>query len=519
MPQPRAKPRFAPLFALCFVVLATAGFLVARIPVLTHRPFDPDEFEHAHAAWCVFKGMLPYKDFFEHHTPWYYYTLRPFFHWFDVDLSFESARHFLLFGRGLSLALTILSLLLSILIGCLWKARRVGLVAGLFLVGQPFFFQKTVEIRPDVLALPFFLGSLGLLLRGLAASTDTTRKGCFLAGGLSLGASIMCTQKMLFVLPGLFVGLVIWSLFAGRGRKARIVLTVFFLLSVCIPVVLTWAAFALQHAGREFIANNFLLNASWKHVEAEHFRKLIKTSRPILALSIVGASVSLLHFIRSAQRQYGEVLLFCTLVGLFAGLLVVPVAYRQYYLMPLPIVCLFAAQGLFVLIKQARESAQPWLLIVAMVPLAVLPVLDLQETLKLGNDNQLARLRYVFENTKPTDVVMDGWEGMGVFRPHAFYYFFLHGEFVDRLPREQVDAYLVALESGRIRPRLIAMDENLVTLGSRFLRFVKTNYVRRDVPGQERRTGSEWRKFLKKIVKRNDADWDGSFYFSRDGFD
>jgi hypothetical protein len=39
------------------------------------------------------------------------------------------------------------------------------------------------------------------------------------------------------------------------------------------------------------------------------------------------------------------------------------------------------------------------------------------------------------------------------------------------------------------------------------------------MPGQERQTGSEWRKFLKKIVKRNDADWDGSFYFSRDGFD
>jgi len=67
-----------------------------------------------------------------------------------------------------------------------------------------------------------------------------------------------------------------------------------------------------------------------------------------------------------------------------------------------------------------------------------------------------------------------------VFRPHAFYYFFLHGEFVDRLPREQVDAYLVALESGRIRPRLIAMDENLVTLGSRFLRFVKRDYTSSD---------------------------------------
>jgi hypothetical protein len=154
-----------------------------------------------------------------------------------------------------------------------------------------------------------------------------------------------------------------------------------------------------------------------------------------------------------------------------------------------------------------------------MIPLAVLPVLDLQATFKLRNDRQLARLRYVFENTKPTDVVMDGWEGTGVFRPHAFYYFFLHGELVDRLPREQVDAYLDALESGRIRPRLIAMDENLVALGSRFLRFVKRNYVRRDMAGQDRRTIPDWQRFFKKIVKRTYVSWDGFFYFSRDGSD
>jgi len=519
-PEPLSKRGFAHAFALCFVVLATAGFLAARIPVLMHRPFDPDEFEHAHAAWCVFKGMLPYKDFFEHHTPWYYYTLAPFFHWFDVDLSFESAKHFLLFGRGLSLALTTLSMVLLALVGRLWKDRGVGLVAALFLVGQPFFFQKTIEMRPDVLALPFFLASLGFLLRGLAAGTDEARRRLrsFVGGGLSVGAAILCTQKMLFVLPGAIAGMVIWSLFAGCGRRRRIVLTAAFLLSVCLPVALTWAAFALRGAGHAFIANNFLLNASWKHVEAEQFRNLIRTSRPILILAGLGTLVSLYHFIRSEQRPFEGILLFCTVVGLFAGLLVIPVAYRQYYLMPLPIVCLFASQGLFVFLGRVRDGARPWLLVLAMLPLAVLPVLDMRATLKLRNDNQLARLRYVFETTKPTDVVMDGWEGMGVFRPHAFYYFFLHGELIDRLPREKVDAYLAALESGKIRPRLIAMDENLVALGSRFLRFVKANYARKDVPGQERQAGSEWRRFFKKVLRKNDGAWEG-FYFSRDGFD
>src|SRR4249920_3359391 len=125
------------LRSLDFVLLAIAGFFVATLAVLPRRVFDPDEFEHSHAAWCVFKGMVPYRDFFEHHTPWYYYLLRPSFNWFAVDTSFESARHFLLFGRGLSFVLTILSVLIVFQIGRLWEDRRVGLVAGLLLVAQP----------------------------------------------------------------------------------------------------------------------------------------------------------------------------------------------------------------------------------------------------------------------------------------------------------------------------------------------------------------------------------------------
>ena len=41
-------------------------------------------------------------------------------------------------------------------------------------------------------------------------------------------------------------------------------------------------------------------------------------------------------------------------------------------------------------------------------------------------------------------------------------------------------SYLDALESGRIAPKLIALDERLMNLGSRFMRFVHKNYVAHD---------------------------------------
>ena len=30
------------------------------------RDFNPDEYEHLHAAWYVFNGAIPFKDFIEH---------------------------------------------------------------------------------------------------------------------------------------------------------------------------------------------------------------------------------------------------------------------------------------------------------------------------------------------------------------------------------------------------------------------------------------------------------------------
>src|SRR5579863_1096552 len=119
-----------------FLLAAIVALFLARLPLMAVRVFDNDEFEHAHAAWSVFRGLLPYRDFFEHHTPWYYFTLSPFFHWFRVAESFDSARHFLIVGRLLSLALTVLSVVLLFFVGRMGASRRVGLFAGLFLVGQ-----------------------------------------------------------------------------------------------------------------------------------------------------------------------------------------------------------------------------------------------------------------------------------------------------------------------------------------------------------------------------------------------
>jgi len=463
----------------------TVALLAARIPIAAVRYFDPDELEHSHAAWCVFKGLVPYRDFFEHHTPWYYYLLAPFFslRWFAVDQSFDSARHFLLFARGSSLVLCALAVLLLVRVGfvSLGPGRRAGLLAGLLLAAQPVVIQKTMEIRPDVLALPFFIAGLWFLSRGLLEASDRRRLGWFAAGGLALGAAIMCTQKMLFVLPGAFTGLGLWAL-AGRPRWAppRWAALLVVLAGVALPGLLTWGSFALHDGGGAFFRNNFLLNVKWRLRTGRNVLDTLATSWPVAVLAVVGALPTLRRLHRRAAPDHGDVLLLCTLAGLLAGIAVMPVPYRQYYLMPLAVACLLAAKGLVLLVDLAPRRAQAWLVAGAATVLLIWPVRDLKQSFAYQDPGQMNRLRYVLEHTAPDDPVMDGWLGTGVFRPHAFYYFFMHPELRAMVSKQEIDGYAKALETGKIRPALITLDRDLAGLGPRFVAFVRRNLVTRD---------------------------------------
>src|SRR3569623_1459042 len=240
---PTTTDRFWRSPGVIFLSIAIIVLLLAQLPSVPTRFFDPDEFEHAHAAWSVSRGLVPYRDFFEHHTPWYYYLLAPFFRWFAVDQSFVGAMHFLEFGRLLSLTMTALSAGLVFLIGRTIGGRRIGLFAALLFVGQPVIIQKSLEIRPDIPALSFFVGGLLLFVR--AVDEEMVPRGRllrFFAGGLCLGAAIMCTQKMLFVLPGAVVGLAFWVLGGGmRGWLQRCLGVLLLGAGVALPAVLTSA--------------------------------------------------------------------------------------------------------------------------------------------------------------------------------------------------------------------------------------------------------------------------------------
>jgi hypothetical protein len=274
----------------------------------------------------------------------------------------------------------------------------------------------------------------------------------------------------------------------GPGALRPTLACLTFGLGLCVPPAATWAGFAAVGAGADFVANNFLLNARWRPLPTREGLKLLQTSGPMLALALVGTSPLLASFVASfrakasgtSSRDYGGLLLLGTALGLFSGVAVLPVAQAQYYLIPIPITCLFAIRGLSVLAARFRPATRLRVVVGAVVILLLPALWGLRATYGDGNARQLAHLREVFDHTAPSDVVMDGWEGMGVFRPHAFYYWFLHEEIVGMLPPARLATFLDDLETGRIQPRLIVLDKNLRSLGPRFLRVVDQHYTTTD---------------------------------------
>src|SRR3954470_12562395 len=84
VPSSRGPMVLAPARALSVQRTVAGGaialslmMLLTRLWFIPHREFDIDELEHAHAAWSVGSGSVPYRDFFEHHGPALYLLLAP----------------------------------------------------------------------------------------------------------------------------------------------------------------------------------------------------------------------------------------------------------------------------------------------------------------------------------------------------------------------------------------------------------------------------------------------------------
>ncbi|GEM_PF-1978168 len=169
-----------------------AAIFLAAIFVLYaawHRNIDPDEMETLSAAGFIFDGKIPYRDFWQIHTPLAYVFFAPLCFFFKTINIFYAA-----------LVVTCLLLLfngylLFLIAKRLFSANAAAFTLLAYFVCRPVI-TKMVEVRPDALVMIFVNLSLLFLLETKLSS----KKAFFLAGVFNALAFLTKQSGIVFTL-------------------------------------------------------------------------------------------------------------------------------------------------------------------------------------------------------------------------------------------------------------------------------------------------------------------------------
>jgi 4-amino-4-deoxy-L-arabinose transferase-like glycosyltransferase len=491
-----------------------------RAMIAPGRIHNTDEFQHLHVAYSIAHGLTPFVDFFEHHTPWFTIGLSWLYPiWGDSTQTIIAARY-------LMVALTVPILVTTYLLGRQLYGRFAGLLAVVLLSYTLAFLEKTIEIRPDVPEVACWLAGLAILVR--AARNGSWRAYAF--SGLAFGSALMFSQKAIFGILGV-LALLAWVLLDRRieGRPGPRAAAAF-AAGCALPGVVTLLHLAEQGALAAFVEQAVAMNLRWKFTFSPwiYLSQIVRESPLQVSFGIGGWMIALIGSRRADAWQSGVWIPIAGTGATMLGLLVVPVPYLQFFQLLLPLWCIYAASVLCDWIEDPRrlrgaggllvallfvaclaysvsesKSAQwawIWALVAVGVPLtwrldrsygrrarlgalalvltavvAFPAVVMARQSQQRGNQRLLNVIEYVLDETDPDEPVLTSWRGSAPFRPHAYYYFFLHEEIQLMLGREKLSADLLELLKEE-EPRLLEFDDAFRLLDDELIRYVVRHY-------------------------------------------
>jgi Dolichyl-phosphate-mannose-protein mannosyltransferase len=471
---------------------AIAGLLLILLSTALIRVYDPDEFQHLEMAWLIANHQVPYKEFFEHHTPLYHVIIAPFIG--DMPITNGDAAVGLVHGlRAFAVLLCAAIIALTFVIARKMAGVTAGIFAALLLLTSTIFVGKGVEIRPDQLAtLLLLLATLCLMLAGESKRWPVY---LFLASGLA-SASILTTQKALFAVPGLavtFVALCMHQHFSARDIIRAIVIALIGAMLAALPI-LTY--FYSHGALGDFLTDNFLLGAKWVHVKDPMLKLLALEFREeslLLFLAAIGV-VGLLQ--QGRVIALSRLAIIAPLFPMIALMPLFPVVQHQYVFLFLPYVAVLGGLGAATIVRAlgtppnlfVRPSIVLFLLLLAHGLLVIKTQRDAED------EDAMNRLRYVVEKTPPQATVLRSWSAGVAFRPPAFRYFSLHDEIRAVIPKPEMNALAVEIKNGKVAPEIIEMDKAMGAMPPEILTQLKAGWAPAGV-------GQLWRRMPTPIPK------------------
>ena len=427
-------------------LIVAAALLLTRAWFVTHRALDLDEFEHAHAAWSVSRGLVPYRDFFEHHSPGIYFFSAPLFADAKAATDPAAAIGALTRARAVMWMMTILSAAIVHRLGVRAHGQLAGALAAALLATSSQFLESMLEFRPDVPAVLCLLVSIWCLTGDDEERGSAHSQVLHVAAGMAFGGALLFTQKVVFAAPGLGLALL------ARRRIAPLAL---FAAGAVAPIAITMSWFAAHDALRAFWYYAVILNGRLNAERLSPFPRLLSNvvQQPaIYGLGVIALTLRLRADVTGSVRR--TVIPF-TALSLVAGIFVIGKAYDQYYVLLLPLLAVLAGALAADLHRAANvRAAVPVALTVGLAALS----LAISARAFTSIAPQLDDIAFVTTQTMPADAYVGGSPGAALFRPHAWFYFFLTGDFAAAADYADL---LRRLDSGALRPALIVRDRYL----------------------------------------------------------
>ncbi|MCM8764345.1 MAG: hypothetical protein NC830_03140 [Candidatus Omnitrophica bacterium] len=411
--------------------------------------FDDDEFQHCHNAYLIWKGLTPYKNFFEHHLPLYHIIFSPFFFLGEKPSTIFLFRFLSLICSGN--AFLILYRHLKENYG------TIALFCLALLAFVPMYLFKMTEARPESVAILFFVSALTYVF-----SQNSEKHDIFFAGALS-GLMVCLSLKYVYAWVGLCA-----SCFVLKKKTLGVYFVAGFLTGI-FPLffyILTKGIFP------EFIKCVLVTNAKWKYSfsPAGYLYELFMTAGVIAGCAISGIIGDFL--VKESRRKAlsGSLLFF----GCFLGVVLVPVPYRQSFL-PLIVACVFCSlpfvKEFFQLIQDKR------------IKFAVAMIIFLCATSNslIAIKNEIPQTNFMdLQTMKKVDEISPGtpfFDGRALmfYRMHTGYYGFMHHELLQMLDADEYSSHIIEAIKSNNFP-VVIYDYRVKQMPAKIQHFIQSHY-------------------------------------------
>jgi hypothetical protein len=321
------------------VILAGLLGLAVLVRLVFVRNYNYDELSHAHLAWLVSIGEVPYRDFAANHFPFLWILLSPLM-WI-----LPASPNALLVLRGLALVLNLvfITALGTLICAELQPRERIwAIVCFGLVVFNPLTMHFLIEFRPDAFANALLFSLLAYLrLRGLGGVATAA------LSGLGIGAALLINTK--YELFPFVLGAVALTLYFRQLKQiwplALALVTGFLAAILGGMLVMKGIGISLGDAWRMVVTYNARVERN--HVFGLGLVHVLIHSPVWLAYSLVGLIGCVVLF----QRQHRRPGLFISAIFIFLVL------------------------NLFTTTRPWKQYAVSWLLLAAALPARSLPAL------------------------------------------------------------------------------------------------------------------------------------------------